>query len=289
MLVKKMSNPLNHLTENISLLTATQKKVADYILQHPSEVAFLTVDQLARKVQTSSTTIMRLTFALGYSGYSEFQKGLQSILRDKSAPHTRLETNLKDVDQDDLWGNVINHHLNQIQNMVKIIPQDRLNLAVDKIINARKIYCASVRSGMPVGQYITHGLNRSLGNCKLFIPDTSDWIDEIINMNDTDLIIASSFPRYAKRIIDFVKVAKENGVTIIAITDNYSAPIVQYSDLVFPCNSSSIAFHNSPVAAMIFADFLISAVAIKNATETKKRLDKVNKLLTDINYHHFEK
>ncbi|UOQ91907.1 hypothetical protein MUO14_15475 [Halobacillus shinanisalinarum] len=92
-----MDNLLVNLKERISELTITQRKVADYILQNPSEVAFLTVDQLARKVGTSTTTIMRLTFTLGYTGYSQFQKGLQAILRNRTAPHTRLETNLKDM------------------------------------------------------------------------------------------------------------------------------------------------------------------------------------------------
>lgn len=281
-----MDNPLINLKENIAELTVSQRKVADYILQNPSDVAFLTVDQLAREVGTSTTTIMRVAFTLGYTGYTQFQKGLQAILRNRTAPHTRLETNLQDIEDDNLWGYTVSKHLNQIENAFELISADYLETIIETILGANRIYCTSVRSGLPVGQYLTHGLNRSLGNCELVMADMSDWIDDVINMNKDDLIIATSFPRYAQRIIDFVKFAKEKDVTVIAITDNYSAPIVEHADYILPCDSSSIAFHNSPITAMIVADYIISATAIKNPEETRERLDELNDILTKIRYHH---
>lgn len=281
-----MENPLVNLQTNIAGLTAAQRKVADYILQHPSEVAFLTVDKLALQVGTSTTTIMRLAFSLGYTGYTEFQKGLQAILRNKTDPHTRLETNLQYMGESNLWAHTGTHHLNQIENLMNIISAEYLEEIVEEISKANQLFCTSVRSGLPVGQYLTHGLNRSLGNCKLVVADESDWIDDMVNMQSTDLIIATSFPRYAQRIIDYIKIAKERNVTVIGITDSYSAPIVSYADYVLPCDSSSVAFHNSPIAAMIIADYIISATAIKNSDRTRERLDEVNTILTSINYHH---
>ncbi|SFP31609.1 MurR/RpiR family transcriptional regulator [Salibacterium halotolerans] len=281
-----MDNPLENVKNNIAELTAAQRKVADYIIQHPSETAFLTVDQLAREVGTSTTTIMRLTFHLGYTGYSEFQKGMQGVLRNKAAPHTRLETNLQHMDDSDLWGHTVNRHVEQIENMRGLISTDYLDTVVDEVLDAGRIFCTSVRSGLPVGQYLTHGLNRTLGNTQLVIADMSDWIDEVIHMKASDVIIATSFPRYAQRIIDYVKEAKQRNVTVIAITDSYSAPIVEYADYILPCDSSSAAFHNSPVAAMIAADYIISAAAIRNSEKTRERLDEVNNILTNIQYHH---
>ncbi|ADC49611.1 transcriptional regulator RpiR family SIS domain protein [Alkalihalophilus pseudofirmus OF4] len=281
-----MTNPLTVIKEHLSKLTNAQRIIADYILKNSSEVAFLTIHDLAQRVNTSSTTIMRLMSNLGYSGYSEFQKGLQKLIRDQTAPQTRLEINLENVNKDDLWGNTINHHLYQIQKVMEQMPKSQLDEVVKKITSSRQVICTSVRSGLPIGQYLTHGLNRTLGNCRLVIADTSDWVDEIITMKSEDLIIATSFPRYAKRIIDFVKAAKCHGVQIVAITDSYSSPIVEYADIVLPCDSDSLAFHNSPIVAMIVADYLINATAIGQSEETRKRLDKINEMLKDMNYHY---
>ncbi|KGX90426.1 MurR/RpiR family transcriptional regulator [Pontibacillus marinus] len=281
-----MENPISNLINKISDLTEAQRKVADYILKKPMDVAFLTVDQLAGIVGTSTTTIMRLTYSLGYSGYTEFQKGLQEHFRSQTAPQSRLEANLKGLDSDDLWTSYVEHQINNIQSTVEMISTSTLNETIEMIVSAERIYCTSVRSGMPVAQYLTHGFNRLLGNCELILADLSDWIDKVVSFTSSDLIIVTTFPRYAKRIIELVYRAKENGAKVIAITDNYSSPIVKYSDLVIPSNSDSIAFHNSAVPAMFVADYLISAVAIRNPGKTKERLDKINSILTDMKYHH---
>ncbi|UYY98172.1 MurR/RpiR family transcriptional regulator [Peribacillus frigoritolerans] len=281
-----MENPILKLKNKISELTETQQRVADYIIKNPVDVAFLTVDQLAGIVGTSTTTIMRLTFSLNYSGYTEFQKGLQELLRYRAAPQIRLEANLKDLNESDLWIRSAESQLNNIQSTVEMISTESLNKTMEMIVSADRIFCTSVRSGLPVAQHLTFGLNRLLGNCELIVADLSDWVDKGINFTSKDLIIATSFPRYARRIVEFAMVAKDNKAQIISITDSYSSPLVKYSDLVLPCNSSSIAFHNSPIASMLVADYLVSAIAINYPEKTKNRLDEINSILTKMNYHY---
>jgi DNA-binding MurR/RpiR family transcriptional regulator len=283
-----MENPINKLQEKISELTETQRRVADYIIKHPLDVAFLTVDQLAGIVGTSTTTIMRLTFSVGYSGYTEFQKGLQEILRNRAAPQTRLEANIKEISENDLWGRYVENQIGSIQETVDMITPEVLNQTIEKIVSAERIICTSVRSGLPVAQYLTHGLNRLLGNTQIIISDVSDWVDSIVSMTSKDLVIAISFPRYARRVIDIAQAAKGNGVQVISITDSYSSPLMKHSDLILPCNSSSIAFHNSAVSSMFVADYLISAIAINYPEKIKERLDKVNEALTNMNYHYLQ-
>jgi DNA-binding MurR/RpiR family transcriptional regulator len=281
-----MENPIVKLQQYISELTETQRRVADYIIKHPLDVAFLTVDQLAAIVGTSTTTIMRLTFSVGYSGYTEFQKGLQENLRHQAAPQTRLEANIKGISGNDLWSRYAESQINSIQDTINMNSPETLENALDMITSAKRIICTSVRSGLPVAQYLTHGLNRLFGNTQLVVADVSDWVDSVVNIDSNDLLIPISFPRYGRRVIDFAKVAKDNGVNVLSITDSYSAPLVKHSDLILLCNSSSIAFHNSAVSAMFIADYLISALAINSPEKTKERLDKVNSILTGMNYHY---
>lgn len=281
-----MSNPIEKLKTKMHELTDTQKKVADYIIKNPMDVAFYTIDQLAGIVSTSTTTIMRLTFSLGYSGYSEFQKGLQEILRSKAAPHTRLEANLKDLTNNDLWHQYAEFQINSIQNTFELITNDSLDKTIKMLVNARHIYCTGVRSGMPVAQYLTHGLNRLLGNTKLRNADQSDWIDDVAELDSSDVVIAISYPRYARRVVDLVSESKKAEATVIAITDSYSSPLAKYADVILPCSSSSLSFHNSITSSIFLADYLITAVATQNHEKIKARLDKVNDILTNINYHY---
>lgn len=283
-----MENPIQQLKNKISDLTESQRKVADYIIKNPVDVAFLTVDQLAGLVGTSTTTIMRLTFSLGYSGYSEFQKGLQELLRNRADPHTRLATNLKDLNRSDLWVRCAENHINNIQSTAEMVSPDTLNKTLEMIVSADRIYCTGVRSSMPVAQCLHYGLNRLLGNCDFLIADHGGWTERVTSMSESDLVIAASFPRYARSVLQFVKAAKENGAKVISITDSYSSPLVTYSDLILPTNVGSVAFHNSVIAPMFVADYIISAVAINYSDKTKHRLEKMDLILKGLNYHYLD-
>ncbi|WP_079908986.1 MurR/RpiR family transcriptional regulator [Paenibacillus sp. 32352] len=280
-----MDNPILQLKNKISELTETQRKVADYIIKNPVDVAFLTVDQLAGIVGTSTTTIMRLAFSLGYSGYTEFQKGLQEILRNRADPNTRLAANLKDVNRSDLWIRCAENHINNIQSTVEMVSGETLSKALSMIVSAGHIYCTGVRSGLPVAQCLNYGLNRLLGNCELVHADHFEWTERVHNYTSSDLVIATSFPRYARKVFEYVKTARENNAQVISITDSYSSPLAKYSDIILPCNVGSVAFHNSVIAPMFVADYIISAVAINVPEKTKQRLDKLDSILKETNYH----
>lgn len=59
-------------------LRKSEKKSADYILEHLEEVDQLSIEKLAKRCEVSEPTIMRLVKALGYHGYSEFRYALIS-------------------------------------------------------------------------------------------------------------------------------------------------------------------------------------------------------------------
>jgi len=281
-----MKDPISQLKEKVSELSESQRKVADYIIRNPLDVAFLTVDHLAGLVGTSTTTIMRLTFKLGYSGYTEFQKGLQEILRNRADPNTRLETKLKEEDQSDLWIKCAENNISNIQSSVEMISRESLEKTVEMLYAADRIYCTGIRSAVPVAQVLSYGLSRILGKGELVVADMGDWTEKVINFTPNDLVIAISFPRYGNKVIEFMKAAKAKDAQVISITDSYSSPLVNYSNFILPCNVSSVSFHNSIIAPMVLVDYLISAIAIKDPDATKERLDKIDSILQGMNYHY---
>ena len=58
----------------------SQKDVGQYIVDHLDEAAFHTAEELARRANTSSSTVVRFAQALGFEGFPE----LQASARDDS-------------------------------------------------------------------------------------------------------------------------------------------------------------------------------------------------------------
>lgn len=278
-------NVIDKIKNNIKLLTNSEKKVADYIIKHTSETTFDTVNSLSKKVGTSTTTIMRLASKLGYSGFADLQNDLQKFVMASSTPKGRLISNLDNVNTNKLWTQTVQFYNQQINQLFNQIDQNVLDEVVSLIESSNNIYCTCVRSGLPVGQYFSQNINRIHGNCNMIVADTTDWVDEIISMGQGDLLVAISFPRYANRIQEFVKIAKEKNVTVVIITDTFSSPIVQFGDVIIPCDSNSLAFHNSPITATIVVDYIINALAVKNSNHNSDRLEEVSEILKRIDYH----
>src|SRR5213080_1430523 len=65
----------------------SQKDVAQYIVDHLDEVAFATAEELARRANTSSSTVVRFSQALGFEGFPELQASArEEYRRARSAP-----------------------------------------------------------------------------------------------------------------------------------------------------------------------------------------------------------
>src|SRR6201996_5578830 len=63
----------------------SQKDVAQYIVDHLDEVAFQTAEELARRANTSSSTVVRFSQALGFEGFPELQHSAREEYRRKVA------------------------------------------------------------------------------------------------------------------------------------------------------------------------------------------------------------
>ncbi|GAF24319.1 transcriptional regulator [Bacillus sp. JCM 19047] len=280
-----MKNPLDRLKENISSLPRSQKLVVDFIISHYNDVGFMTVEELSKKVGTSTTTVMRLMSSVGFSGYSEFQKNLQLLLKEESTPQTRLEKNLTTLSQNESWLNHYNLQLAQIQQANQINMETNFSQVESFIEKATNVFCTSVRSGLPVAQYLTHNLNRMFGNTKLTLADSSDWADDVISFSKEDVLIVVSFARYGARLMHYADQAKKNGASVVVITDKFSSPLLAYADAHLICPAESISSHNSVVSSFFLVDYLISALALSNSERVKQRLSEVNSVLTSMNYH----
>src|SRR4051794_26901874 len=59
----------------------SQKDVAQYIVDHLDEAAFQTAEELARRANTSSSTVVRFSQALGFEGFPELQHAAREEYR----------------------------------------------------------------------------------------------------------------------------------------------------------------------------------------------------------------
>ena len=71
------------ITAHISKFSKGQKKIAQYIVEHYDEAAFMTALRLGQTVGTSESTVVRFAAQLGFDGYPEMQDAMQELIRSR--------------------------------------------------------------------------------------------------------------------------------------------------------------------------------------------------------------
>ena len=64
----------SYIRDRFEDFSRSQKDVARYIVDHLEEAAFQTAEELARRADTSSSTVVRFSQALGFDGFPELQE-----------------------------------------------------------------------------------------------------------------------------------------------------------------------------------------------------------------------
>src|SRR6266567_1007940 len=74
-------NVIEELRRRYDLLTHSQKRIAEYIVDQSQAVAFSTVDQMAAQLGVNPSTIVRFTYRLGLNGFPDLQEHMRDLVR----------------------------------------------------------------------------------------------------------------------------------------------------------------------------------------------------------------
>ena len=96
-----MDEELNSLRERLEErmpgLSKSQRRIASHLLSHYDEAAFLSAADLASQLDVSEATVVRFAKAIGYDGFPQLKRALQSVYRSEVTPAARLQHKLAEL------------------------------------------------------------------------------------------------------------------------------------------------------------------------------------------------
>ena len=202
------------------------------------------------------------------------QDALQELIKNKLTTVQRVEMADEDYSDDTtILTKVLKSDIDNIRGTLEEIDAEAFKHASEKILKARKIYILGMRSSYVIAQYLGFYLDFILDNVHVIRMDMGDAFEQIVRIDENDVVIAFSFPRYSKKSYQVVDYAKSRGAHIISITDSYFAPVACLSDNVLLVKSNMASFVDSLVPAMTVANALAISVGMKEKEEIKKYFD----------------
>lgn len=264
---------LKTIEENMPSFSKGQKLIASYILAHYEKAAYLTASKMGAIVGVSESTVVRFAIELGYSGYPEFQHSLQEIIRNRLTSFQRIEVTNNLIGDGNVLDKVLLSDAEKIRRTMEEIDHRSFEEAIDRIVAANTIYIIGVRSSSALAGFLNFNFRMVFDNVK-FVQTTSgsEMFEQIMRIREGDVMIAISFPRYSKRIINAVEYARSKNADVVALTDSKMSPIAAYASQLLIAQSDMASFVDSLVAPLSIINAMVVAVARKKQDELTERL-----------------
>jgi len=251
-----------------SKFSKSQKRIAEYITNHYEKAAFMTAAKLGEVVDVSESTVVRFASDLGYDGYPEFQKALRELIKNKLTPVQRMEITSSKLGDEDVLKKVVQSDIDKLKQTLETVNTVDFENAVNALEEAETVYILGARTCFSLASFLEVYLNMLLDNVKIITANSaSDVFEQMHRINEKDVLIAISYPRYSQRTFNGVQFASERGAKIIAITDSTASPIVPYaqSPLIAECDLAN--FVDSLVAPLSLINALVVAIVMRNKTK----------------------
>ena len=270
---------LIRMEEKYKKMSKGQKRLADYVTENYDKAVFLTAARLGEVVGVSESTVVRFATQLGYKGYPGFQKALEELVRNKLNSIQRMEVTYGRISQSEILETVLQSDIEKIKLTLTGIDQKAFELAIDTILSAKRIYVVGIRSCAPLASFLCFYLNLVCENVTAVNTNSSSEIfEQLIRINEEDVIIGISFPRYSMRTLKALEFASNRKAKVITLTDSVHSPMNLYSSCNLIARSDMASIVDSLVAPLSVINALVVALCMKKQKEVVHTLETLEQI-----------
>ncbi len=269
----------NRINARYSSMSKGQKMLANYITDNYDKAVFLTAAKLGEIVGVSESTVVRFAMCLGYKGYPDFQKSLEEMVRNKLNTVQRMEVTYGRISQSNVLTTVLSSDAEKIKETMEQLDEAAFSCAVDTILQARKIYVVGIRSCASLASFLAFYLNLMFEDVILLhTSSSSELFEQMVHIDERDVIIGISFPRYSMRTLKAMEFANNRNAKVITLTDSVHSPMNLYSSCNLIAKSDMASIVDSLVAPLSVINALIVSLCMRKQDDVATTLEMLENI-----------
>ena len=247
-------------------LSGRLQQIAEFVLEHPTDVALGTVAEVAERSGVPPSAIVRFAHALGFGGFTEMQLVFRSRLVAGVAPSYKARLARMKNEEKSVLGRkpaaVLSRFVSEAQSSLVTLSQSvharELDAATAILAKARDIYLLGLGGSFPVATHLAYVL-RKLGRRVVLLDGLGGSIHEQSHAaTSEDAVVAISFRNYYPDTARLFPELVARRVPAISITDSLLSPIIEGASVVFEIQDMPEPALRTLVAPMC----LVQALAI---------------------------
>ncbi len=274
-------------------LRPAERRVADAVLADPAAVSESSITSVARRCQTSETTVLRFCRAIGLAGYPELRIALARAAQWEETDQQAGPPLTGDIDEGDSLADVVAKisHVNAraVTDTGAALDLKVLAQAVTALSQARRVDIYGIGASALVGQDLHQRLHR-LGLVSFVWSQGALALTSAAVLQPGDVAVGISHTGTTADTIDALSVARRRGATTLAITNFGGSPIATASELVLTTAARETTFSagslSSRISQLALVDCLYTGVALHSYGAAVEALDSSHAVLRS---HHAER
>jgi DNA-binding MurR/RpiR family transcriptional regulator len=254
----------------------SQKDVAQYIVDHLDEVAFQTAEELARRANTSSSTVVRFSQALGFEGFPELQHSAREEYRRKVAAGAvgvgaGSPEPLFSLDQNEFETAIAADYAN-VEETARRVSRSDVEAAIDAIVAADRVLVCGTDQMAFFASYLRHLLMLLDLRAEIVASPSQEALSRLGRIDEGTLVIGLSAGRPHPLVVRAMKLARHRKARTLAVVDATLSEVAKLAQLKLYYSSNSPAYVRSHTALLSLIQALAYGVYSRDADQYADRI-----------------
>lgn len=267
-------------------LLRKDRVILDYMLQNKRMACFQTSNEIAETLGVSPSSVVRLSGKLGYENFAALKRALQREVTgagDASLPDAIPYDKVDDYESladEEILATFTRGALSDIKAVITAENERKLIEIADIVVAARRVYIAGFRASQ--GFASAFGVMLSCMRPGVIVVGQSHpVIESLLDAAAEDLMLAISFKRYSKDAVFAVRMAREAGCPVVAMTDSYTSPVAEGATRTLVHRASGMSVFDSHLTLLMNMEKILLLVSKRNKKTNERRLLKMEKYLKE--------
>ena len=277
---------IEQLTQSYPKLSPQLQKTAAYILEHPGNVATLSMRKIAANAGVPPPTLPRLAQSLGFDTYESFRDVYRHKLQNQNKGYSEqaglLQRYQQKKDLAPLMSAFEKANMDNIGYLFSSIDPDEIDRISDIILAARNVYIIGMQASYAVAEYLHYVGRMAFPNWQLISNRNADMAEQLLSLNSEDAIIVIASEPCARESIICAQYAKDKKATVIGITNSRITPLAARSTHVLTVPMKSPQYFDSFVTKFALVELLVGTVVAKGEQNVVLNIAEIEQCRNDL-------
>ncbi|WP_170598937.1 MurR/RpiR family transcriptional regulator [Ruegeria arenilitoris] len=272
---------LDRLTREWDALTPEAQKAARYVLENPADVGVSTVREIAEAANVKPNTFVRMARQVGFEGYEDFRAPFRDAIRRGTVSFPDRARWLQEIGKSGelggLYADMVGAAIRNIEETFAGIDATRLQAAAEAIWKSRQVFTLGVGVNNANARNFTYLASTGMKQFHAIPRPGSTPVDDLAWADEQDVLIAMTCHPYRTEVIEAVKLAREQGMTVVGISDSPASPVILNAQHGFVVAADTPQFFPSSVSTIALLETLLSFVVALSSDEIVERVERFHR------------